>query len=64
MSLLPAQSDLEGPVLGGDSRGVIPLEVARLPVVVEVDGFPIWIVAEVEGSTVVAEFVREDQLEL
>jgi len=63
VSLLPAQSDLEGPVLGGDSRGVIPLEVARLPVV-EVDGFPIWIVARVKGSTVVVEFVREDQLEL
>ena len=63
MSLLPAQSDLDGPVLGGDSRRVIPLEVADLPVV-EVDGFPIWIVAEVEGSTVVVEFIREDQLEL
>ena len=63
MSLLSAQSDLEGPVLGGDGRGVIPLEVSRLPVV-EVDGFPIWIVARVKGSTVVVEFVREDQLEL
>jgi len=63
VSLLPAQSALEGPVLGGDGRGIIPLEVARLPVV-EVDGFPIWIVAGVEGSAVVVEFVREDQLEL
>ena len=61
MGFLLGESDPEGAVLGGDSSRVIPLEVTCLPVV-EVGGFPVWIVAGVEGSTVVVEFVREDQL--
>ena len=61
MSFLLRQCDLQDTVLGGDGGGVIPLEVARLPVM-KVDGFPVWIVARVESSTVVVEFVREDQL--
>jgi hypothetical protein len=61
MVFLLGESDLEGAVLGGDGGGVIPLEVTRLPVV-EVDSFPEWVVAGVERSTVIVEFVREDQL--
>ena len=34
------QCDLQGPVPGGDGGVVVPLEVARLPVV-KVDGFPV-----------------------
>ena len=61
VSFLLRQCDLQGPVLGGNGGGVIPLEVARLPVV-QVDSFPVWIVARVESPTVDVEFVREDQL--
>ena len=61
VSLLLRERDLEGAVLGGDSGRVVPLEIAGLPVV-EVDSFPVWIVAGVERTTVVVEFVREDQL--
>ena len=61
VSLLPGECDLEGAVLGGDRGGVIPLEIAGLPVV-EVDSFPVGVVAGVESTIVVVEFVREDQL--
>ena len=61
MSFLLRQRDLQGPVLGGYSEGVIPLEVARLPVV-QVDGFPVWIIPGVESPSVIVEFIGEDQL--
>ena len=61
VGVLPGECDLEDTVLGGDGGGVVPLEVARLPMV-EVASFPEGIVAGVEGSPVVVEFVREDQL--
>ena len=63
MRRLLGQRDLEGAILGGDSRRVVPLEVARLPIV-EVGSFPVRIVAGIEGSSVVVEFVRENQLQL
>jgi len=44
MVFLLGQSDPEGPVLGGEGRGVIPLEVACL-LVAEANGFPAGIVA-------------------
>ena len=61
MSFLLRQCDLQGPVLGSYSEGIVPLEVARLPVV-QVDGFPVWIVPVVESPSVIVEFAGEDQL--
>ena len=63
MRLLLGQRDLEGTILRGDSCRVIPLEVTRLPIV-EIGGFPVRIVAGIEGSSVVVEPVRENQLQL
>jgi len=61
MSFLLRQCDPQGPVLGSYSERVIPLEVTRLPVV-QVDGFPVWIVSGVESPSVIVKFIREDQL--
>ena len=63
MGLLLGEGDLEGTALCGDGGRVIPLEIAGLPVV-KVDSFPVWIVTGVERSTLIVEFVREDQLKL
>ena len=62
MGVLLGECDLEGPVLSGDGGGVVPLEVARLPVV-EVGSLPEGIVTGIETPSVVVKFVREDQLE-
>jgi len=61
VGVLPGECDLGGPVLGGDGRWVIPLEVTRLSVV-EVGSFPEF-AAGVKSSFVVFEFIGEDQLE-
>ena len=61
MSFLLRQCDLQGPILGGYSKGVIPLEVSRLPVV-QIDGFPVRIVSGVESPSVIVEFIGKDQL--
>ena len=50
-------------MLDGDGGGAVPLEVTRLPVV-EVSSSPGGIITGVETSSVVVEFVGEDQLEL
>jgi len=62
VGVLPRECDLESPVLCCDGSGVVPLEVACLPVV-EVGSFPEGIVAGIETPSVVVEFVRKDQLE-
>lgn len=60
MRLLLRQRDLQRAVGRGDRRGVVPFHVVRLPVV-QVDGFPVRVVARVEGAAVGVEFVGEDE---
>jgi len=61
MNFVLRQCNPQGPVLDSYSEGVIPFEVTRLPVV-QVDGFPVWIILGVESSSAIVEFIGEDQL--
>jgi len=62
VNLLLRECNLHGPVLRGDGCWITLLRAAHLRAV-QVDGFPEWIVVGVQRSTVVVEFVGEDQLE-
>lgn len=57
------QCDFERTVFGGQRRGVIPLQIVGLPVM-EVDGFPVWVVSGIKGAAVCVELVTEDQLQI
>lgn len=58
MILLFAESDLKSTILCDDRFGVIPLEVACLPVM-KVDSLKIWVVTEVKSAIWKIELVRK-----
>ena len=60
---LRGERDLQRAVAGGDCTWIVPFYVARLPVV-EVDRFPVRIIAGVERATLGVELVTEDELPL
>jgi len=59
--LLFTESDLESTIFCNNRFGVVPLEVACLPVM-KVDGLEIWVVTGVEGAIWEIELVRKYQL--
>ena len=61
MGLFPRQGYLQCPAFGGESGRIIPLHVIRSPIV-QVGGFPVWVVTGVECPTVGVELVRKDEL--
>lgn len=61
MILLLTESDLESTIFCNDRLGVVPLEVACLPVM-KVDSFEIWVITGVECAIWEIELVREYQL--
>ena len=50
--------DHELSVLGGDLARVIPFDIVSWPIM-QVHGFPVWIVSGVEGSSITFEFITE-----
>ena len=63
MILLRGERDLERTIARRDRRGVVPLDVVRLPVV-EVDRLPVRVVAGVERPPLDVELVAEHELPL
>jgi len=60
--ILPfTESDLEDTISCNDRFGVVPLEVACLPVM-KVDSLEIWVITGVEGAIWEIELVRKYQL--
>ena len=59
--LLLGERDDETSISRRDRGRVIPFQVIRFPVV-EVNGFPVWVVSRIEGATVDVELVREYEL--